>query len=114
MSSPAPELQVSVEVIENVAHIRLAGELDFDTSSDLLATTRRVLAEHARPGSLRQLRLDCAGLSFCDTMGLSALLTIRRDTETAGIELLVANRSVSLQRLLELSGTLDHFSGANT
>jgi anti-anti-sigma factor len=109
MSTPPPELQLVVEVTEDVTCIHITGELDFDTSPDLLGTAKRVLAEHGR---LRQLRLDCAGLSFCDTMGLSALLTIRRETQIAGVALHVDNQSASLRRLLYLSGTLEHFSGS--
>ncbi|MFE0007146.1 STAS domain-containing protein [Streptomyces erythrochromogenes] len=73
----------------------------------------RLLA--ARPG-LRDLRLDCAGLSAVDSSGLAALLMVRRLADKAGAGLHIDGRTVQLNRILEITGTLDHLTapGAGT
>ncbi len=55
------------------ARLRLVGELDFDTAPDLVEAA----AELRRDGHL-ELQLDFAGVSLCDSSGLSALVMIHR------------------------------------
>ena len=90
------------------ATLLVDGELDYETTSDLEAAVRGVLA--SRPG-LRELRLDCGRIRFCDTIGLAGLLNIRRDADNAGVALVLHNRSATLERLLELTGILQHLTG---
>ena len=65
-----------------------------------------------RPG-LRELRIDCAGIGYCDSYGLSSLLMIRRRTRAAGVELHLDNRVGALERLLRVTNTLEHLTGAD-
>ncbi|MFG3442626.1 STAS domain-containing protein [Nonomuraea sp. NPDC047897] len=60
---------------------------------------------------LRELRLDCAGLGLCDSSGLAALLVIRRRASEAGVRLRLDHRGAALDRLLDLTGTLEHLTG---
>ncbi|WP_187399806.1 STAS domain-containing protein [Micromonospora sp. AP08] len=55
------------------ARLRLTGELDFDTAPDLVAAA----AELRRDG-YQELLLDFAGVTLCDSSGLSALVVIHR------------------------------------
>jgi anti-anti-sigma factor len=108
-SYPRPEFTITVHSHREVTHLRLIGELEYDTTTELLNTVKCLLAERDR---LRHLHLDCAQLTFCDTVGLAALLSVRQNTETAGVTLHLDRPSDALRRLLELTGTLEHLTAA--
>ncbi|WP_157756746.1 STAS domain-containing protein [Plantactinospora sp. KBS50] len=59
--------------------LRLAGDLAFDTSAQLLRAAERLLAE----GYCR-LRIDLAALRLCDSSGLSALIEVHHAARDAG------------------------------
>ena len=84
------------------------GELNFQSAGRLVEAVTEELARHPE---LRVLRLDCAGLEHCDSSGLSILLMAQRRTEAAGVTLYLDNRSTTLERMLELTGTVDHLAG---
>ncbi|WP_431776909.1 STAS domain-containing protein [Streptomyces cucumeris] len=94
-SAPAP----------GTVHITVVGDLEYDTVEDLLLEVSDALAHH--PG-LRHLHLNLAELGMCDSMGLSALLQTRRFTGGVGARLHLDHRPPALDRLLDLTGTLDH------
>ncbi|THA80136.1 anti-sigma factor antagonist [Streptomyces sp. A0592] len=87
--------------------VELSGDLDHLHADRLIGAVDRLLAAH--PG-LRDLRLDCAGLSAVDSSGLAALLMVRRLTDKAGAGLHIDGRTVQLNRILEITGTLDHLT----
>ncbi|MFJ3222377.1 STAS domain-containing protein [Streptomyces sp. NPDC086783] len=79
-------------------------------SAGLLVTAAsRQLADH--PGTT-ELRLDCADITSCDAMGLSALLMVRRLAGEAGARIRLEGGSVCLDRLLEVTGTREHLVAA--
>ncbi|NGO76482.1 STAS domain-containing protein [Streptomyces sp. YC504] len=100
-------LQVTVAWREPVLTVRAVGALDFDTGEDFSRWTSEALADH--PGA-RTLCVDCAGLDHVDSTGLSVLLMLRRRLRTTDVELRLAHRNTALQRLLEITGTLDHLT----
>ncbi|MGW6844385.1 STAS domain-containing protein [Streptomyces sp. NPDC054958] len=89
------------------ARFELHGDLDHYWADILLETVQAVLAED---DSLQDVHLHCAGLTAVDSSGLSALLMIRRRTGSAGVRLHIEERPLCLERLLELTGTLDHLT----
>jgi anti-anti-sigma regulatory factor len=103
--------------------IGVRGDLDHATADELLEAATAVLAagradsgESADSGpgdatGLRDLRLDCSGLGLCDSSGLAALLVIRRRAGAAGVRLHLDHRGTGLDRLLDLTGTLEHLTG---
>ncbi|AEV83340.1 hypothetical protein ACWT_2318 [Actinoplanes sp. SE50] len=84
--------------------VRLAlhGELD-------LATTGRVTAEAeaalATPG-VRRLILDVAGLTFCDSSGIDALVNIRTAAQTRGATCQVVGAQGIVHRSMQATGVL--------
>jgi anti-anti-sigma factor len=104
---PNSHLDISCSVAEQTARVVLDGELDYETNASLQTAVESVLG--ARPG-LRALSLDCVNLQFCDTIGISGLLEIRRTAEEAGVRLSLDNRSVALNRILEITGLLPHLT----
>ncbi|WP_406253825.1 STAS domain-containing protein [Streptomyces chartreusis] len=112
MTTPPPDhLRLTRVDTEDRVRIELAGDLDYDTADILVKETTAQLA--ARP-TLRNLHLHCGGLGMIDSMGLSALLMISRRTTAAGVRLHLEDRPENLDRLLHLTGTLDHLTAAPT
>ncbi|NUV41111.1 STAS domain-containing protein [Streptomyces sp. KAI-26] len=101
---PSPLLTVTAEEGPGWVRLRLTGDLDYDTSSELVARAMEQLA--ARPG-LDELYLDCAGLEMCDSMGVSALLQVHRDTAARRVRLHVEEAPPFLDRIMRITG-IDH------
>ncbi|GAA3373067.1 STAS domain-containing protein [Streptomyces racemochromogenes] len=106
-SPPSAPLTLTPSASRGTGRVELSGDLDHHHADLLVETVGRLLAE--QPG-LRDLRLDCAGLSAVDSSGLAALLMVRRRTDRAGAELHLDGRPAHLNRLLEITGTLHHLT----
>lgn len=106
-TTPPAGLRVTTVDTDDTVRIEVNGDLDYDNADSLLATVTAKLAE--RPG-LDDLHLHCAGLGTVDSMGLSVLLMIHRRTTQAGVRLHLDDRAEELDRLLTLTGTLDHLT----
>lgn len=105
---PPAHLELTTVDTEDGLRIEIDGDLDYDTSDQLLDTVTAQLVE--RPG-LGHLHLHCAGLGVTDSMGLSILLMIRRRTTAAGVQLHLDARPAVLDRLLEITGTFEYLTG---
>ncbi|MEU9873712.1 MULTISPECIES: STAS domain-containing protein [Actinomadura] len=90
--------------------IEIEGDLDFHTADRLVATVRTQMEDNP---DVRELELACGGMGMCDSAGLAALLMVHRRTAAAGVHLALTGRSVRLDRLLDITGTLDHLTGAS-
>ncbi|MFE3114201.1 STAS domain-containing protein [Kitasatospora indigofera] len=84
--------------------VQATGELDLDTAATLDTALRRALA--VDPSAV-VLVVDLAGVTFCDSCGLGALLRARAETERAGVKLRLARPTNAVVRLLEITGA-DH------
>ncbi|MFF9984610.1 STAS domain-containing protein [Streptomyces erythrochromogenes] len=89
------------------ARFELHGDLDHYWAELLLEAVETVLSDD---GGLRDVHLHCAGLTAVDSSGLSALLMIRRRTGAAGVRLHIQERPLCLERLLELTGTIEYLT----
>ncbi|MFE4451305.1 STAS domain-containing protein [Streptomyces sp. NPDC056796] len=98
---PCPPLALEVEDGPGTVRLRLTGDLDYDTSEQLVERARAGLA--AGPGP-RDLMLDCSGLRLCDSSGVSALLLIHRATTAGGVALHLENAPAFLGRILDVTG----------
>ncbi|MYW70093.1 STAS domain-containing protein [Streptomyces sp. SID8379] len=109
MTAYVPLSLVTAGPSEGVLTVEIRGALDYETSDQFCGYARKALADH--PG-IRTLRLDCAGVTLVDSMGLSVLLRLRREVHGAGSRLRLERRPLRLERLLQLTGTLEHLTGA--
>ncbi|MET7888228.1 STAS domain-containing protein [Streptomyces avermitilis] len=110
-TSSSPHFITTADAGSTVAVVRLAGDLDYESCHAFVRATELLLAERRETGPpLSALRLDFAQLSGIDSMGLSALLMVRRRTDAAGVGLYLDERPACLERLLELTDTLDHLT----
>jgi anti-anti-sigma factor len=100
-------LTITTEVDDGVASVRIEGQLDYDTSDALPSAVEPLLADPPR-----QLRLNCAGLTFCDTMGLAAILQVHQRALVHHCGFHLDDRRPQLQHLLVTTGVLEHLTGA--
>ncbi|MGW5861405.1 STAS domain-containing protein [Streptomyces sp. NPDC055239] len=110
-TTPPSPLRLTTVDTEDTVRIELHGDLDYDNADHLLRAVTDKLAEHPRLGDLH---LHCAGLDVIDSMGLSILLMVHRRTSAAGVRLHLDDRTAKLDRLLALTGTLDHLTAPLT
>jgi anti-anti-sigma factor len=89
------------------SRIAVHGDLTFGSAGKLLDAITARLAEE--PG-LGELCLDCTSLEHCDSYGLSMLLMAHRRAVAAGVSLRLENRPRMLDRMLELTGTVEHLT----
>jgi anti-anti-sigma factor len=82
--------------------VTVTGNIVFGNAEEFLAVVTDHLVANR---DLRELHIDCTGLGICDSRGLSALLMLRRRTETLGLALHILNRPKVLDRVAERTGT---------
>ncbi|MFI7597940.1 STAS domain-containing protein [Actinoplanes sp. NPDC049681] len=76
-------------------------ELDLATAEPLLTAVREALDE--QPAAIV---VDLAGVTFCDSSGIGALLEARALAASAGIPLHVIGARTVIRRSLEITGVL--------
>lgn len=81
------------------ARVRLVGEIDFCSVDEL----RRVM-QHLLDGGHARLTLDVAGVTFCDSSGLGALVSARAAAERKGGRLMLDGIHGQLARLMRTTG----------
>ncbi|MGW2841048.1 STAS domain-containing protein [Streptomyces sp. NPDC001493] len=101
MTPLSPSFTLTAETGHGSACLHLAGDLDYNTGDTLVERAGRFLTE--QPG-LHDLRLDCAELTFCDSIGVSSLLMIHRQTTAHSVRLHLDNQPPFLRRLLDITG----------
>ncbi|MER6386983.1 STAS domain-containing protein [Streptomyces sp. NPDC001523] len=106
-SLPTSPLQLTRIDTKEAVRIELRGDLDHDTADLLLDAVSRLLTER---NDLRDVHLHCAELTAVDSTGLSVLLMVKRRTGAAGVHLHLDDRPTKLDRLLHVTGTLDHLT----
>lgn len=92
-------------VTDHGDHVRLvlAGDVDFAAHAALAARVDS-LVEAGTP-----VVVDCAGVTFLDSMGLRALVAGLRAAQDRGLDFVLADPSPPVLRVLELSGTAGLF-----
>ncbi|MFD9292455.1 STAS domain-containing protein [Streptomyces sp. NPDC060030] len=98
---PCPPFTLEVEAGPGAVRLGLVGDLDYDTSEQLVERAQACLAAEPAP---QALVLDCSGLRVCDSSGVSALLQIHRDTTSRGVVLQLRNAPDFFRRTLEVTG----------
>jgi len=81
------------------AVLGLRGELDIATAPELRAAVKRGAA-----GGASRVVLDFAGVTFCDSQGLSALISLNKELSGMGGQLVLTNLGEFMQRLLDMTG----------
>ena len=80
--------------------LRVAGELDLDTSPYLLAEFERVIADHHPT----EVVIDLSDLVFVDSSGLGTLVACWRRAERARVAFSISNLCEDVALSLEITG----------
>ncbi|MFJ8623741.1 STAS domain-containing protein [Kitasatospora sp. NPDC093550] len=95
-----PLLRITTTTISGTAQVvHLHGESDHDERRRLESAL-----EHAVAACPPRLVVDLAGLTFCDSTCLNALLKARLAAQAAGLPLMLAAPTPQTRRLLEITG----------
>ena len=89
---------------EGPAVVKLIGELDVSTAPQLEACLEGLGADGP------DVRLDLSGLSFCDSSGISALVTASKRVRNRGGHLSIVFPQPAVRSVLEITGLLDYLS----
>lgn len=89
--------RVDVVSVDGSVLVRLSGEIDLSARDDLIATVSPLIED----ASSRPVALDMAEVTFLDSSGISALVTL--STQSEGI-VKVHNPSDVVARTLSISG----------
>ncbi|MEG8275379.1 STAS domain-containing protein [Streptomyces sp. AHA2] len=109
MSAPFESTKVHVTRLDQVVCVALRGELDFEDAEDVEAAW----AAADRAGA-PTTAVDLSRVEFADSMLLNALLDAqRRHAATDRTFVLLGPLNASVARLLEVTGTLEHFTIQN-
>ncbi len=92
---------------DGVVCLTLSGELDLATVEVLHEQVDRVLAEVVPD----RLVLDAAGLTFCDSTGIGALLQARRQSEALGVAFQLRGPRGITRTSLAVTGVLELLTG---
>lgn len=103
--TPLPgQLVIDTTIEEDAVILVLRGELDL-TSAPQFEQEVRAAADR----NPRRMVIDLSGLEFMDSTGLRALLVARQWAQENGHELALRRGPRQVQRVLELTKTLDAF-----
>jgi anti-anti-sigma factor len=103
---PSPgRLEISSERGSDATVLVLAGELDIASAP----TLERAIEELDAEGAQRVV-IDLGGVTFMDSTGLRALLLAHQRTSGDGHQLRLRPGPRQVQRVFELSGTLETFA----
>ncbi len=103
--APLPgQLEIDRTAEDDAVVLVLRGELDLTSAS--LFERELLEAEQSNP---RRVIIDLSGLEFMDSTGLRALLIARERAQENGHELALRRGPRQVQRVLELTKTLDAF-----
>jgi anti-sigma B factor antagonist len=99
MAEP-PEFHISSESVPEGVRVRVAGELDLDSSERL-----RDAASEAIDAGASELTVDLRGLTFMDSSGLRTLVELDRRATRAGVTLRLVRPPPPAAKVLEMTGT---------
>ncbi|MFV9634996.1 STAS domain-containing protein [Mycobacterium neumannii] len=101
------KLTLKSDVTIPSARLTVAGDLAYGNTARLVDAVSELLSTDAR---VKDMHLDFAELEFVDSTGLSALLVIHREVTRSGVVLHLDNRPRQLDRVLEITGLLEHLT----
>src|SRR4051794_37323780 len=106
MESEAPDLIVEVTADRGAdARVVIKGDLDLSAAATLVEAIDEIFA-----GSPLTVTVDLAGVTFLDSSGLGALLTLHARCLTEGVAFRAANPPGNVTRVLELTNLTELFN----
>jgi anti-sigma B factor antagonist len=92
-------MHLTTEVHDGVGVVRVQGDVDASNADQLRDASLRVLGDGAS-----SLVVECSGLKFIDSAGLSALIAAYRAADVQWGTVTIRNPPDTARRILELTG----------
>jgi anti-sigma B factor antagonist len=105
LSASVGDLQVIVSSVDSQHEVRLLGELDMSTASQL----RDELVRLATDGAT-MVTVDLSDLAFIDSTGLSVLITGLKRLRQHGGDMALRSPSPGTRKVLEITGLTEVFA----
>ena len=102
MTDLPQEFGVSIVQVDGHSNVRVTGEIDLATATELRQRLNSVVA-----AGTGDIDLDLSDVTFLDSSGLVVLLAARQALHDKHHRLTVRNPSKRVLRVFELSGVLD-------
>jgi anti-anti-sigma factor len=102
MTDLPQEFSVSIVHVDGHSNVRVTGEVDLATATELGKRLNLVIAAGTGDADL-----DLSDVTFLDSSGLAVLLAARQELHDKHRRLKLRNPSKPVLRTLELSGVLD-------
>lgn len=97
------EFSCTTDTSPGMAVVHAAGEIDLASADRLWEA---ILAQ-LTPGT--RVVLDCAGVTFCDSIGLRTLIRAYHHATATGADFALTNVEGTMERLLTLAGMAGQF-----
>lgn len=94
-------LNVKTDIYGSILMVRLKGELDHHTSTDLRITIDKLMKERKE---INHLVLNLKDLSFMDSSGLGVILGRYKEIERKKGKMIVCSLNPTIYRILEMAG----------
>jgi anti-anti-sigma factor len=101
-----PGITIELSADSDGVTLDVEGELDLATAPTLL----RIATESISADVDRVMTIVLKGVGFCDSAGISALVSIRKLCDQHGWRLRVSQPTVTVRRVLELTGLVQYLN----
>lgn len=98
-----PSLTIDVVPLDAAVGVAVVGDIDACTA-DLLRLRLQDVVDTERP---RSVVIDCAGVSFLDAAGISALIRAREYADRHGADMRLLNTGRLVTHILTLTGLIE-------
>jgi anti-sigma B factor antagonist len=109
LAGPLASMDVDIAVVGQRARVTLRGELDLAASDVVERAVHDVCGQ-----SCERVVLDVAGLTYCDSSGVRALVNASRECHERGARMIVSGAIGPVQRVFELVHADDLFEMSDT
>jgi len=93
-------MTITIEFQDTVANILLSGNLDYSMQEDI----RNVNQQAVSNTRVKDIQVNCAGITFLDSSVIRALLTLQKEADAAGKSLVLINCNDTTREVFEIGG----------
>jgi len=93
-------MTITIEFQDTVANILLSGNLDYSMQEDI----RNVNQQAVSNTRVKDIQVNCAGITFLDSSVIRALLTLQKEADAAGKSLVLLNCNDTTREVFEIGG----------
>jgi anti-sigma B factor antagonist len=105
VSATPQALDIVIARSADCATVQLAGDLDLASADAVVAAVEDLLGE---AGTGMEVVVDLAGVGFCDSAGINALVRVRKLATGRDASLRLANPQPAVRRTLDITGMSAH------